>query len=204
LTMVVHLFSPDDRYSGLYLRNYALIQVRDALARLPGAGDVRIFGSGDYAMRVWLDPQKLAARNLTAGDVIGAVREQNVQVAAGAIGAAPMKNATGFQFSINSQGRLSDEDEFGDIIVKSTADGETTRLRDVARLELGAGEYALRSLLDNKQAVAIPIFLQPGANALDLAANVRATMADLKTRFPQGVDYSIIYDPTVFVRETIR
>ncbi len=204
LTMVVHLFSPDNRYNGLYLRNYALIQVRDALARLPGAGDVRIFGSGDYAMRVWLDPQKLSARNLTPGDVIKAVREQNVQVAAGAIGAAPMKNAVDFQFSINSLGRLSNEDQFGDIIVKVTPDGETTKLSDVARLELGAGEYALRSLLDNKQAVAIPIFLQPGANALDLADNVRKTMADLKTRFPQGVDYSIIYDPTVFVRESIK
>jgi len=203
LTMVVHLFSPDNRYDGLYLRNYALIQVKDTLARLPGAGDVRIFGSGDYAMRVWLDPQKLAARNLTPGDVINAVREQNVQVAAGSIGAAPMSNAVDFQLAINSQGRLSSEQQFGDIIIKVTPDGETTQLRDVARLELGAGEYALRSLLDNKQAVAIPIFLQPGANALELASNVRKTMADLKTRFPQGLDYSIVYDPTVFVSESI-
>lgn len=203
LTMVVHLFSPDNRYDGLYLRNYALIQVRDPLARLPGAGDVRIFGSGDYAMRVWLDPQKLAARNLTPGDVIAAVREQNVQVAAGSIGAAPMSNTVDFQLAINSQGRLSSEEQFGDIIVKATPDGEVTQLRDVARLELGAGEYALRSLLDNKQAVAIPIFLQPGANALDLARDVRATMAELKKRFPEGLDYSIVYDPTVFVSESI-
>jgi len=204
LTMVVHLFSPDNRYDGLYLRNYAVIQVRDTLARIPGAGDVRIFGSGDYAMRVWLDPQKLSARNLTAGDVINAVREQNVQVAAGSIGAAPMNHAVEFQLAINSEGRLTNVEQFGNIIVKTTADGEATYLRDVARLELGAGEYALRSMLDNKSAVAIPIFLQPGANALQLADNVRATMADLKTRFPAGVDYSIVYDPTVFVRDSIK
>ncbi len=204
LTMVVHLFSPDNRYDGLYLRNYALIQVRDALARLPGAGDVRIFGSGDYAMRVWLDPQKMSARDLTTGDVIKAVREQNVQVAAGSIGAAPMKNSVEFQFAVNTQGRLRDEAQFGEIIIKTSGNGEVTHLRDVARIEMGAGEYALRSLLDNKQAVAIPIFLQPGANALDLADNVREKMAELKTRFPEGVDYSIVYDPTVFVRDSIQ
>ncbi|HET8710293.1 MAG TPA: efflux RND transporter permease subunit, partial [Spongiibacteraceae bacterium] len=204
LTMVVHLFSPDNRYDGLYLRNYALIQVRDALARLPGAGDVRIFGSGDYAMRVWLDPQKMAARNLTPGDVIKAVREQNVQVAAGSIGAAPMRDSVDFQFAVNTQGRLRDEAQFGDIVIKTSASGDVTYLRDVARIEMGAGEYALRSLLDNKQAVAIPIFLQPGANALTLADDVRAKMAELKTRFPEGVDYSIVYDPTVFVRDSIQ
>ncbi|HEY3699887.1 MAG TPA: multidrug efflux RND transporter permease subunit [Spongiibacteraceae bacterium] len=203
LTMVVHLFSPDNRYNGLYLRNYALIQVRDAIARIPGAGDVRIFGSGDYAMRVWLDPQKMSARNLTAGDVITAVREQNVQVAAGSIGAAPMNNAVDFQFAVNTQGRLLDEQQFGDIVVKAGSDGDVTHLRDVARIEMGAGDYSLRSLLDNKSAVAIPIFLQPGANALKLADDVRATMADLKTRFPAGIEYSIVYDPTVFVRDSI-
>ena len=203
LTMVVHLFSPDQRYDGLYLRNYAVIQVRDTLARLPGAGDVRIFGSGDYAMRLWLDPQKLAARSLTTGDVIAAVREQNVQVAAGSVGGAPMREAE-FQLAVNTQGRLQTEEQFGDIVVKTGSDGEVTRLRDVARLEMGAGEYALRSMLDNKSAVAMPIFLQPGANALELADNVRKTMAELKTRFPQGVDYSIVYDPTVFVRDSIH
>ncbi len=202
LTMVVHLFSPDNRYDGLYLRNYALIQVRDALARIPGAGDVRIFGSGDYAMRVWLDPQKLASRNLTTGDVIKAVEEQNIQVAAGSVGAAPMRDAK-FQFAVNTMGRLHDQQEFGEIVVKTSDDGDVVRLRDIARIEMGAGEYALRSLLDNKQAVALPIFLQPGANALDLADNVRKTMAELKTRFPDGVDYSIVYDPTVFVRDSI-
>ncbi len=204
LTMVVHLFSPDDRYDGLYLRNYALIQVRDELARLPGAGDVRIFGSGDYAMRVWLDPQKLAARNLTAGDVIAALREQNVQVPAGSIGGAPMANAIDFQLAINTQGRLDSIEQFEGIIVKVGASGELTYLRDIARLELGAGEYALRSMLDNRPAVALPVFLQPGANALELADEVRTAMDELATRFPEGVEYSIVYDSTVFVSESIQ
>ncbi len=204
LTMVVHLFSPNERYDGLYLRNYALIQVRDALARLPGAGDVRIFGSGDYAMRVWLDPQKLAARGLTAGDVIAALREQNVQVPAGSVGGAPMSNAIDFQLAINAQGRLKSIEQFEGIIVKVGDNGELTHLRDVARLELGAGDYALRSMLDNRPAVALPVFLQPGANALELAQNVRETMAELSTRFPEGVEYSIVYDSTVFVSESVK
>jgi hydrophobe/amphiphile efflux-1 (HAE1) family protein len=203
LTMVVHLFSPDGRYDGLYLRNFAVLQVRDTLARLPGAGDVRIFGSGDYAMRVWLDPQKLAARDLAVSDVIAAVREQNLQIAAGSVGAAPMSKDVAFQFAINAQGRLKDEAEFGNIVIRADRSG-TIHLRDVARLELGAGDYSLRSMLDNQSAVALPVFLQPGANALELADNVRATMADLKQRFPEGVDYSIIYDPTVFVRDSIE
>ncbi|WP_028081926.1 efflux RND transporter permease subunit [Solimonas soli] len=204
LTMVVHLFSPDGRYDGLYLRNYAVIQVRDRLARLPGAGDVRIFGAGDYAMRLWLDPQKLASCDLTVDDVVKAVREQNVQVAAGSVGAPPLGGNPAFQLTIDARGRLQDERQFGDIVIKSGADGEITRLADVARIELGAGEYALRSLLDNRSAVALPVFLQPGANALELADGVRATMAELKKQFPQGVDYSIVYDPTVFVRQSIH
>jgi hydrophobe/amphiphile efflux-1 (HAE1) family protein len=204
LTMVVHLFSPDQRYDGLYLRNYALLHVRDELARLPGAGDVQLFGAGDYAMRLWLDPQKSAARNLTAGDIIDAVREQNVQVAAGSVGGAPVSDSVQFQLAINAQGRLQTEQDFGDIVIKTGTDGEVTRLRDVARIQMGAGEYALRSLLDNRSAVAIPVFLQPGSNALELAQNVRATMAKLKDSFPQGIDYSIVYDPTVFVRESIH
>ena len=203
LTMVVHLSSPDQRYDGLYLRNYALIQVRDELARLPGAGDVRLFGAGDYAMRVWLDPQKLAARDLTAGDVIAAVREQNLQVAAGSVGAAPVNDGADFQLAINARGRLGSEQEFADIIVKTGPAGELTRLADVARIDLGAGDYSLQSLLDNRAAVAMPVFLQPGANALELADAVRAKMAELETRFPDGVAYSIVYDPTVFVRESI-
>ncbi|MGH7526153.1 MAG: efflux RND transporter permease subunit, partial [Gemmatimonadales bacterium] len=204
LTMVVHLVSPDDRYDIVYLRNYALLQIKDVLGRIPGVGQVNVFGGGDYAMRIWLDPQKVAARDLTAGDVVSAIREQNVQVAAGVVGAPPMPQRVDYQLSVNARGRLLDEQEFGEIIVKTGADGELTRLRDVARLELAAGSYSLRSMLDNKEAVGIGIFQAPGSNALELSSTVRATMAELKQNFPQGVDYSIVYDPTINVRDGIR
>ncbi|GAB3375547.1 efflux RND transporter permease subunit [Massilia agri] len=202
LTMVVHLNSPDGRYDDLYLRNYAVLNIKDQLARLNGMGEVQLFGSGDYAMRVWLDPQKVAARNLTAGDVVSAIREQNVQVAAGVIGQGPAKDAE-FQLTVNTQGRLSSVEEFGDIVVKANEDGAVTRLKDVARLEMGSSSYALRSLLNNKSAVAIPIFEAPNANALQLSADVRAKMEELSKDFPEGVEYSIVYDPTQFVRESI-
>jgi len=203
LTMVVHLFSPDGRYDDLYLRNYAVLQVRDELARIQGVGQIQVFGSGDYSMRVWLDPNKVASRNLTAGDVVNAIREQNVQVAAGSIGAQPTKDQA-FELSINAKGRLVTEEEFSDIIIKTGPNGETTRLRDVARVELGASEYFLRSLLNNKAAAAIPIFQLPGSNALELSKNVREKMVELKKKFPPGVDYAVVYDPTVFVRGSIR
>src|SRR5437762_5974968 len=164
LTMVVHLFSPNGRYNDVYLRNYAVWQVKDVLARIPGAGDVEVFGSGDYAMRVWLNPDKVAARNLTASDVVSAIREQNVQVAAGAIGQQPVSSPVNFELQINAKGRLISTEEFGQIIVKTGPNGEKTLLKDVARVELSADSYALRSLLDNKTAVAIPIFQTPGAN----------------------------------------
>src|SRR5690242_777078 len=204
LTMVVHLFSPDGRYDEVYLRNYATLQVKDVLARIPGAGDVEVFGSGDYAMRVWLDPDKIAARNLTASDIVGAIREQNVQVAAGAIGQQPVSSPVNFELQINAKGRLISTEEFGQIIVKTGPNGEKTLLKDVARIELSAGSYALRSLLDNKTAVALPIFQTPGANALELSAKVRDAMEKLKSNFPSGVDYSVVYDPTVFVRHSIE
>lgn len=202
LTMVVHLNSPDGRYDDLYLRNYAVLNIKDQLARLNGMGDVQLFGSGDYAMRVWLDPQKVAARNLTAGDVVASIREQNVQVAAGVVGQGPTEGAQ-FQLTVNTQGRLSSVEEFGDIVVKAGEDGAVTRLKDVARLEMGSSSYALRSLLNNKSAVAIPIFEAPNANALQLSTDVRATMEALSKDFPEGVEYSIVYDPTQFVRQSI-
>jgi multidrug efflux pump len=202
--MVVHLLSPDDRYDVTYLRNYALLQVKDVLARIPGIGQVEVFGGGDYSMRVWLDPGKVAARGLGATDVITAIREQNVQVAAGVVGAPPMSVPVDYQLSINARGRLATEEEFGDIILKTGEDGEITRLRDVARLELAAGDYALRSMLDGKEAVGIGIFQAPGSNALELSNTVRGTMEQLKQNFPQGVEYRIVYDPTVNVRDGIR
>ncbi len=204
LTMVVHLFSPSGRYDEVYLRNYATLQVKDVLARIPGAGDVRVFGSGDYAMRLWLNPDQLAARNLTASDVVTAVREQNVQIAAGAVGQQPVARPVEFELQINAKGRLISTEEFGQIILKTGPHGEKTLLKDVARVELSADSYALRSLLDNKTAVALPIFQTPGANALQLSAAVRRTMDELKKNFPDGVDYSVVYDPTIFVRHSIE
>ena len=204
LTMVVHLLSPDNRYDTLYLANYALLRVKDELARLDGVGDVQVFGAGNYSMRVWLDPEKVASRGMTAGDVVQAIREQNVQVAAGQLGAPPSPGATDFQLSINTKGRLSTEDDFRDIIIKTGDYGQVTRLRDVARVELGADSYALRALLDNKSAAAIPIFQRPGSNALEISTRVRAKMEELKKNFPEGVDYRIVYDPTIFVRGSIR
>src|SRR5579872_1015879 len=204
LTMVVHLVSPNGRYDPVYLRNYAVLQVKDQLQRIPGAGQVIVFGSGDYAMRVWLDPQKVAAHDLSATDVVNAIREQNLQVAAGVVGAPPMPNPVAYQLTVNARGRLVNEKEFGDIIIKTGQNGEITRLRDVARIQLAAGDYGLQSLLDNKNAVAIAIFQQPGSNALALSHDVRETMARLKTNFPQGVDYSIVYDPTTFVHDSIN
>ena len=204
LTMVVHLVSPDARYDMTYLRNYALLNVKDRLARIEGVGQVLLFGSGDYSMRVWLDPRKVAERGLSADDVVRAIREQNVQAAAGIVGASPAASDVQVQLAVNAQGRLATEEEFGDIIVKTEAGGAVTRLRDVARLELGASDYALRSLLDNKPAVAIPIFAAPASNAIQISDNVRATMAEIKQSMPQGVDYEIVYDPTQFVRASIK
>src|SRR5579859_1544582 len=204
LTMVVHLFSPTGRYDEVYLRNYATLQVKDVLARIPGAGDVQVFGSGDYAMRVWLNPDKIAAKNLTASDIVSAIREQNVQIAAGAVGQQPVSSPVNFELQINAKGRLLSPEEFGQIVVKTGPNGEKTLLKDVARVELSAGSYALRSLLDNKTAVALPIFQTPGANALQLSTDVRRTMEELKKNFPDGVDYSVVYDPTIFVRHSIE
>jgi multidrug efflux pump len=204
LTMVVHLFSPNDRYDEVYLRNYATLQVRDVLARIPGAGDVELFGSGDYAMRVWLDPNKIASRNLTASEVVNAIREQNVQIAAGTIGQPPIGQPVPFELQVNAKGRLVSPEEFGRIIVKTGANGEKILLKDVARIELGASGYSLRSLLNNRTAVAIPIFQTPGANALQLSKNVRAKMEELKKNFPEGIDYAVVYDPTVFVSHSIE
>jgi multidrug efflux pump len=204
LTMVVHLVSPNERYDMTYLRNYAVLNVKDRLARIEGVGQVLLFGSGDYSMRVWLDPRKVAEHNLSANDVVRAIREQNIQAAAGVVGASPGAEKIDLQLSINAQGRLSSEEEFGDIIVKTEPNGAVTRLRDIARIELGASEYALRSLLDNKPAVAVPIFAAPNSNALQISDDVRRTMAEIKKNMPDGVDYQIVYDPTQFVRASIK
>jgi multidrug efflux pump len=204
LMMVVHLISPNSRYDMTYLRNYALINVKDRLARVSGVGDVQLFGSGDYSMRIWLDPQKMAERGLSASDIVTEIRNQNIQAAAGVIGASPSGEGVDLQLSVNAQGRLQNEEEFGDIIIKTSASGAITRLRDVSRIELGAADYSLRSLLDNKQAVAIPIFQAPGSNAIEISNNVRAVMDEMRSTMPQDLDYEIVYDTTQFVRASIE
>jgi multidrug efflux pump len=203
LTMVVHLKSPTHRYDMLYLRNYAVLNVKDQLAKIEGVGSVQLFGSGDYAMRLWLNPERISELGLTANDVINAVRRQNVQVAAGVINGPPYGKDSQLQLPINVEGRLSDPQQFRQIIIKNEG-GVVTRLGDVARVEIQASQYGLRSLLNNGDAVAIPIFQAPGSNAIQISDNVRATMEELKKNFPEGLDYSIVYDPTVFVRDSIK
>ncbi|MBF59220.1 multidrug efflux RND transporter permease subunit [Halomonas sp. FeN2] len=201
--MVVHLTSPSGEYDTLYLRNYVRLNVRDRLARLEGIGDAQIFGGGDYAMRAWLDPDRIAARGLTASDVVGAMREQNVQVSAGQLGAEPIEDSD-FLTLINAQGRLETVEEFGDIVLKRGESGEILRLADVARLEMGAGDYTLRSQLDSNNAVGVGIFQAPGANALEIREQVVATMDELSEQFPEGVEYEAVYDTTIFVNDSIK
>ena len=203
LTMVVHMTSPDNSYDSLYLRNYANLNVKDELAKIKGVGQVNIFGSGDYAMRIWLNPDKVAERGLSPTDIITAIRQQNVQVSAGTIGGPPYETAVEVQMPVNMQGRLSSVEEFENIIIKHDTNG-VTRLKDVARVDLNAQSYTLRSLLGNKQAVGLGVFASPGANALNIASAVTSTMENLKTRMPDGVSYEIAYNPTVFVSDSIK
>lgn len=203
MLMVVHLISPGERYDALHLVNYAVLNVRDTLARLPGVNDVRVWGAGEYSLRVWLDPEKLAARELTAPEIVTAIREQNVQVAAGTLGQPPQTGAP-FQLTVKAPGRLKSTEEFADIVVKAGASGELTRLRDVARVELGADQYAMRSLLNNQPAAAIQIVQKPGTSALEVAQRVRETMQELEHGFPEAISHRIAYDPTIFVRASLR
>ncbi len=202
MLMVAHLVSPDQRYDLLYLSNYARMNVQDALNRLEGVEETMVWGAGEYSMRVWLDPRRLAARGLVAADVVAALREQNTEVAAGVSGTSPGGEAA-FQVALSTRGRLSDIAEFEAIVVKVGERGEIVRLRDVARVELGANQYAMRSLLDNQPAVPIAIYQAADASALDVAQRVRAELDRLSTEFPQGIEYRIAYDPTLFVRASI-
>ncbi|PXX53280.1 hydrophobe/amphiphile efflux-1 (HAE1) family protein [Pseudomonas sp. LAMO17WK12:I10] len=201
--MYVSLLSPDNSYDSLYLRNYLTLHVKDELSRLSGIGDVGVYGSGDYAMRIWMDPNSLSARGLTAADVVNAIREQNVQVSAGQLGAEPSPQGADFLVSISVRGRLRSEQEFADIVLKSGADGQLVKLSDVARVELGAGDYTLRARLDDRNQATVGIFLSPGANALQVAEAVYGKLDELSRHFPEGVAYKAVWDPTVFVRESI-
>ncbi len=202
--MFVSLFSPDNRYDGIYLRNYLTLNIKDQLSRLPGVGNVGLYGEGDYAMRLWLNPHELAIRGITATDVVNAVREQNVQVSAGQLGAEPSPESSDFLIPINVRGRLRSEQEFGDIILKSADDGQLVRLSDVGRVELGSSDYTLHAMINEDNSASAGIFLTPNANSLAVAKAVYARFEELSENFPPGVAYRIVWDPTVFVRESIR
>ena len=201
--MIVNLFSPDGSRDNLYLSNYATIQLRDEIARVPGVGDISFLGQRDYSMRLWLDPDKMAARNLSAADVVHAVEQQNAQVAAGQIGQPPAPTGQAFQYTINTLGRLSDEAQFSDMIIKADAGGRLVRLHDVARIELGAIGYDQTCTLDGRPSVAMSVYQLPGSNAIETARQARAKMDELKARFPKGLDYAIAYDTTPFIDESI-
>jgi hydrophobe/amphiphile efflux-1 (HAE1) family protein len=205
ITLAVGIYSPHQTRDPLYLSNYATLQIKDELARLPGVGDLLIFGARDYSMRLWLNPEQLAARSLTAGDFVNAVQEQNVQVAAGIVGGPPLPPGTAaFQYTVNAQGRLVDPKQFGDIIIKTGADGSLTRVKDVARVELGAADYGTTTHYNGLPAVGIPIFQLPGTNSIATANAIYTKMEELKKSFPSDVDYAIPYDTTTFVRDSIR
>jgi multidrug efflux pump len=204
ILLVVNILSPDKRYDQLYLSNYATIQIKDELARLEGVGDVSFLGQQDYSMRAWLDPENLASRNLTAGDVIATLREQNVQVAAGSIGQPPTPGKLDFQYTMTTLGRLIEPAQFEQIILKTGDDGQVTRLGDVARIELGAKNQDQSCELDGQPSVGLAIFQLPGSNALATADLIHEKMAELKKRFPEGLDYGIAYDTTPFISESIH
>ncbi|MGO2303450.1 MAG: efflux RND transporter permease subunit [Providencia sp.] len=201
--MVVHMYSPNDVYDSLFVSNYAMLNVRDEIAKLSGVASAVVWGEGEYAMRAWIDPTKVASVGLTANDIVAAIREQNIQVATGSIGQQP-DSTSSFQISVNALGRLTTEEQFGNIIIKAGENGQITYLKDVARMELGADNYSLRSLLDGQNAVGLQIVMSPGANALDVSSSVRETMSRLQANFIDGIDYKIAYDPTVFVSASLK
>ena len=204
IIQLIMLSSPDGRYDDIFLSNYATLRVKDELARIYGVGDVTLFGGADYSMRIWLNPEKLESRSLTTQDVLDAIAEQNVQVAAGQIGRAPAPRGQDFQYTINALGRLVDREQFEEIIVKTGAEGRVTRIKDVARVELGGQTYDMFSGLSGNGAISIAIYQLPGANALDVADRVSATMERLSGDFPEALEYSIPFDTTLFVRQSIQ
>jgi HAE1 family hydrophobic/amphiphilic exporter-1 len=203
--MVVHVTSPDGSRDHEYISNYATLNIKDRLARIDGVGDAQVFGARDYAMRIWLDPDRIAARGLTAGEVVEALRRANVQVAAGALGQAPRTEAAGaFELSVLTQGRLATPEQFGEQIIATGENGAPLRLRDVARIEIGASDYTVNALLNNQLATAIALFQRPGSNALETAAEVRRTMEEAAQAFPPGIGYSVVYDPTRFIAQSME
>jgi len=204
ILLAVHLMSPDNSRDDLYMSNYATLHVKDALARLPGVGDVQLFGARDYAMRIWLDPDKVAAHSLNASEVLAALRAQNVQVSAGLLNQPPVPSHEAYQLNVQTLGRLSTPQQFGEIILKSDAQGRVTRLRDVGRVEVGAADYGSTAFTDRGPGLPLLIFAQPGANSLEVEHEVLSTMDDLAKEFPPGVGYKILYDPTIFVGKSVK
>ncbi|MGW8258048.1 MAG: efflux RND transporter permease subunit, partial [Thermoguttaceae bacterium] len=204
ILLCINLISPDKSRDQLYLSNYATTDIKDAIARLEGVGDVVFLGGRDSSMRVWLNPEALASRDMTANDVLKALREQNVQVAAGRIGQPPISSSIAFDYPINTLGRLIDADEFSNIIIKTGTQGQITRLKDVASVQLGAKNMDVSSYLDGQPSITLAVFQLPGANALDTAELIYAEMKKLKKSFPQGIDYRIIYDTAVFINESVH
>src|SRR5881628_1274952 len=203
ILMVVFMLSPDDSFDQLYISNYALLQVRDQLLRVDGIGDIQMFGARDYSMRLWLDPDRIATLGLTAGEVLAAIRSQNLQITGGQIGEPPIADRA-FQPNLIFTGRLKDPKQFEDIVVRAGAEGRTVRLRDVARVELGALSYSTNSFLLRKSAVAMLVTQRPGSNALATAKNISDTMTKLKESFPRGLDYNIGYNPTEFIAQSVH
>src|SRR5690242_17403683 len=201
--LIVNLVSPDNSLDRGYISNYALTQLRDRLSRIDGVGDVRLFGNRDYAMRVWIDPGRAAALGLTAGDIVSALRAQNVQVAAGALGQPPYASGKAFQLNVETQGRLTDPEQFGDIVIRTDADGHQVRVSDVARVELGGADYASNTYLSGKPTVILAVFQRPGSNALAAAEAVNKEMKEVSKTFPKGLAYRVIYNPTEFISQSI-
>src|SRR5438270_9356199 len=201
--MIVNLFSPDHSRDNLYLSNYATIQLRDEPSGLPGAGDITYLGQRDYSMRLWLDPEKMSVRGISANDVTRAIEQQNIQVAAGQIGQPPVPTGQVFQYTMTTLGRLADPEQFADMILKADSEGRIVRMRDVARIELGAQVYDQVCTLDGRPSVALSVYQLPGSNALDVAKQVKERMAQLRKSFPPGIDYKIVYDTTPFIKESI-
>ncbi len=204
ILLAVHLYSPDGSRDNLYLSNYATLHVKDALARLPGVGDVQLFGARDYAMRIWLDPDKVAAYNLDASEVLAALRAQNIQVSAGLLNQPPIRDGAAYQLNVQTLGRLSTPEQFADVILKTDAQGRATRIRDVGRVEIGAADYGSTAYMDRSEGLPLLIFAQPGANSLAVEHEVLATMQGLKKDFPRGLDSIVIYDPTIFVAKSVK
>src|SRR3954454_10899317 len=204
MLMVIHLSSPDESRDQLYISNYATLQVKDVLARLDGVGDVQVFGARDYAMRIWLDPDRIAGRGMTPGEIVTALRSQNVQVASGVLNQPPVPVQGAFQLNVETQGRLIDPRQFGNIVVRTDTDGRVTRVRDIGRVELAAQDYGTNGYLDDRPAVPLLIFQRPGSNALQTAERLKATMAELGSTFPSGLRYDIVYNPTEFIAESVH